>query len=203
MIGFVVEGPSDEKIIQEISRKLRINAEIRRPTRGEKIQSPKKTSSYTKDLLYKGCEKVIILKDSHSSNPIKVEEDLRNKLKEESLKDKMDKNVKICIVVHAIESWLLADEKAVGNYLNVRIEKIRNPESIYNPSEKIDKIFKKFKGYKRKYYKGGEDPREIAKRLDLENIMEKCPSFKKFVGILENNCSKCQFTKSCKYQNYI
>lgn len=170
MIGFVVEGSSDKKVIEEICKKIHVKPEIRHKRPGGGI-SPRKTESYAKDLLYKkSCKKVIILKDSHCSDPAEVERKTRDKIK-------FNENVKICIVVHAIESWLLADEEAIGDYLSSKIKEIHNPENACKPEEVLGGIFKK---NGREYLKGGEDPREIAKRLRLEKVIKKCPSFIKF-----------------------
>lgn len=140
MIGFIVEGRSDEKVVEEICKKLRVFPKIKKM--GKTI-SPRKAKAFAEFLLDMSCEKVIILKDSHCSNPTKIEENLRNRLKEESLRDKINGNVKICIVVHAIESWLLGDEEAIGDYLSAKIKEIHNPENACNPEEVLDGLFKK------------------------------------------------------------
>lgn len=128
MIGFIVEGRSDEKVVEEISKKLRVFPKIKKM--GKTI-SPRKAKAFAEFLLDLDCEKVIILKDSHCSNPTKIEENLRNRLEEENLRDKM------------------------------------------------------FKKNGMEYLKGGEDPKEIAKRLKLEKVITKCPSFIKFKQIIE------------------
>jgi hypothetical protein len=179
VIGFIVEGPSDEKVVEEICRKLQVQPKIKRM---RKAINPRKAKAFAEFLLGLDCERVIILQDSHCSSPVKVEENLRNRLIEESLKAKMNRAVKICIVVHAIESWLLADEEAIGDYLRSKVRGIYNPENECKPDVVLDEIFKR---YGRDYFKGGEAPREIAKRLSLERVTEKCPSFIKFKTFIE------------------
>ncbi|MDI6886471.1 MAG: DUF4276 family protein, partial [archaeon] len=117
----------------------------------------------------------VILKDSHCSDPQEKERNLEGRLRD--LGVSFDGNISVCIVVHAIESWLLADEDAIGDYLGTKIKEIHNPENACKPEEILDEIFKK---NGREYLKGGEDPREIAKRLRLEKVIKKCPSFIKF-----------------------
>ncbi|RZN37999.1 MAG: DUF4276 family protein [Methanophagales archaeon ANME-1-THS] len=177
MMGVIVEGTSDEKVIREITTKLGINAEIRMSRRGAKIQSPKKTKSFV-DLLH-DCDKIVILKDSHCSDPEAIESNLRKRLRELGLS--FDGNIRICIVVHAIESWLLADEEAIGDYLGSKVKEVLNPENACKPEEVLDGIFKK---NGREYLKGGEAPRELAKRLRLEKVITKCPSFIKFKAFI-------------------
>jgi hypothetical protein len=179
MIGVIVEGASDEKVIREITHKLGVTVAIRRSKRGAKIQSPTKTKTFAVELLGH-CEKVIILKDSHCSDPHEKERALEEKLKDLGLS--FDGTVRICMVVHAIESWLLADEEAIGDYLRSKVRGIYNPENECQPDEILAEIFKKTG---RDYLKGGEAPRELAKRLSLDSVIKKCPSFIKFKTFIE------------------
>ena len=174
-----MEGTSDEKVVEEICRKLQVQPKIKRM---RKAINPRKAKAFAELLLGMDCERVIILQDSHCSSPVKVEENLRNRLIEESLKAKIDREVKICIVAHAIESWLLADEEAIGDYLRSNVRGIYEPENECKPDEVLNELFKK---HGRDYFKGGEAPREIAKRLSLERVTKKCPSFIKFKTFIE------------------
>ena len=179
MIGVIVEGESDEKVIREITRKLGVPAKIRRSRRGATIQSPRKTGSYVVDLL-SDCEKVVILKDSHCSDPHAKEENLRGRLQGAGLP--VDGDLHICMVVHAIESWLLADEEAISDYLGSKVKELRDPETECKPEEVLEELFKKTG---KVYLKGGEAPRELARRLSVEKLITKCPSFKKFKALIE------------------
>ena len=179
MIGVIVEGTSDEKVIREITHKLGVPVEIRRSKRGAKIQSPTKTKTFAVELL-SHCEKVVILKDSHCADPHEKEHALEEKLKD--LGVSFDGTVRICMVVHAIESWLLADDEAIGDYLRSEVRDIYNPENECKPDKVLNEIFKR---YGLDYFKGGEAPREIAKRLSLDKVIKKCPSFIKFKTFIE------------------
>ena len=178
MIGVIVEGESDERVIREITQKLGVPAKIRRSRRGATIQSPRKTGSYVEDLL-SDCEKVVILKDSHCSDPHAKEEKLRGRLQREGLL--VEGDLHICIVVHAIESWLLADEEAIADYLSSKVREIHNPENECKPEEVLEELFKRTG---RVYLKGGEAPGELARRLKLEKVVTRCPSFKKFKTLI-------------------
>ncbi|MGC9444635.1 MAG: DUF4276 family protein [Candidatus Methanospirareceae archaeon] len=178
MIGVIVEGASDEKVIREIAHKLGVPAKIRRSRRGATIQSPRKTKSYVEDLLA-DCEKVVILKDSHCADPHEKERHLREKL--DALGLSVEGDLHICMVVHAIESWLLADEVAIGDYLNSEVREIYNPENECKPEEVLNELFKRSG---RVYLKGGEAPRQIARRLRVEKVIIKCPSFKRFKAFI-------------------
>jgi len=174
-----VEGPSDEKVVEEICRKLQILPKVKKM---RKEMNPRKVKAFVNFLLDQNCEKVIILQDSHCSDPAKIEGNLRKRLIEESLRDKIDRAVEICMVVHAIESWLLADEEAIGDYLRSKVRGIYNPENECKPDKVLNEIFKR---YGLDYFKGGEAPREIAKRLSLDKVIKKCPSFIKFKTFIE------------------
>ena len=177
MIGVIVEGGSDEKVIREIAHKLGVRVEVRRSKRGATIQSPRKTKSYVD--LFSDCEKVVILKDSHCSDPHAKEENLRGRLQREGLL--VDGDLHICMVVHAIESWLLADEEAISDYLGSKVKELRNPENECKPEEVLEERFKRTG---RVYLKGGEAPGELARRLKLEKVVTRCPSFKKFKTLI-------------------
>ena len=172
MIGFVTEGPSDKSIVQEICRQLGIRTDVRR-MRGNNFGKARALSARLFDA---GCKKVIILKDLHTSTPSEIEGKFRG--------EGFQSQVSLCIVVKAIESWLLADEKALSDYLGSEVEAISNPEDISEPDELLEDIFRREKG--RSYIKGGRDPDEIAKRLRLRIVEKKCPSFKEFKAAVRN-----------------
>jgi len=121
-------------------------------------------------LLSSGCRKTIILKDLHRSTQAQIEERFNQV--------GFGSDAKLCIIVNAIEAWLVADEKAIGDYLSSEVKAVHNPEEIPRPDEFLNNIFKKIRG--RPYLKGGKDPAEIAKRLRLNIVEQKCPSFREF-----------------------
>lgn len=172
MIGFVTEGGSDVSVVREICQKVGIKTQFRR-MRGNNLGKGKRLA----DLLSAaGCKKVIILKDLHRSTPSEID----TKFREAGLEGE----AKLCIVVKAIESWLLADEKALSDYVGSEVKRVHNPEDISKPDEFLDGIFKKEKG--RAYLKGGKDPSEIAKKLRLRVVEKRCPSFKEFRAAVQN-----------------
>ncbi len=87
----------------------------------------------------------------------------------------------ICMVVHAIESWLLADEEAISDYLGSKVKELRDPENECKPEEVLEELFKRTG---KVYLKGGDAPGEIARRLKLEKVVTKCPSFKNFKALI-------------------
>jgi len=174
VIGFVVEGPSDEKVLLELAKKINIKIETRVPRPGGGTRY-RKIKRFATDLLNrKGCKKVCFLKDSHCSSP--------EKIKDQVLKE-IGRGIKICIVVHAIESWLLADEKAIEDYLQIKIKPVPSPEHHCKPDDVLDDLFRKAG---KRYFKGGKDPAEIAKRLNLNQVQKKCTSFRNFLQVIHD-----------------
>ena len=172
MIGLIVEDSSDERAVREICKKLNIETEFRR-MRGNDLKKAKRFA----DLLFsEGCKNVIVLKDLHSFEP--------SALKTRFAQTGFEQQAKLCIVVRAIEAWLLSDEKALGDYLGSEVKRVHEPEAIEKPNQILDKLFNKKKG--RPYLKGGEDPAEIAKRLRLQVVERKCGSFKEFRETVQN-----------------
>ena len=167
-IGFVVEEPSDEKIISEIVRRLGVQPDMR-VVRGK---NDRKIRVFAEMLLEGGCEKVVVVKDGDCLELEDVEEE-RNKIRSRLGLQ----GVEVCVVVDEIEAWLLADEKAISNYVGSSLQEFGDPERIKKPSEELNRIFR---GVGRSYLKGGEDPREVAKRLDLERLAERCRCFAEF-----------------------
>lgn len=169
-IGVSVEGPSDEKVIKELANKLGVAIEVR-------------VGPYRKyaNLLLGDCPKVIILKDLNcNGDPTKLEEEIRQNIGNNA-------RLKINIVIHEIEAWLLADEEAIAYVLGVKkekVKKIQNPEEIHDPKEVLDNLFKKCKDYKYGY-----DENRHAKRI-AENVkiksLARCQSFKKFQESLQD-----------------
>lgn len=41
----------------------------------------------------------------------------------------------LCIAVHEVEAWFLADAESLGAYLGVRSIRVRDPESIEDPKQ--------------------------------------------------------------------
>lgn len=170
MIGLVTEGRSDKTATPEICKKLGISVCIRKMDKNNLA----KAKRYATLLISSGCKKVIVLKDLHGSTVSKIETDFKN--------TGFPSKVELCIAVRAIESWFLADERALGDYLGSNVKRFPNPENVSKPDEVLDGVFRKEKG--RAYYKGGQDPAEVAKRLRLDIVEKKCPSFKNFRAAL-------------------
>jgi polysaccharide pyruvyl transferase WcaK-like protein len=118
--------------------------------------------------------KFIILRDQDSADCIKV----KAKLKEIAVNANRDDAI-ICIACRELESWYLADLKAVGMAYNLpnlhekqKKAKYRFTDSMPSPSNEL----KKLTGGR---YQKQSGSRSIAEHLDLTN--QRSASFKHFV----------------------
>ena len=171
-VGLVVEDKYPEAI-EEISKKLGVKPIIRRQ-RG-KI-SVKEASAFAEELL-RSCEKVIILGDADCN-----EEGERERLQRiyGLLPEGLRERVHICIIVHELESWLLADENAISRVLGKNVKPVENPESIHDAKEYLEGLFEK--GGKKQHLLA----EEIAKHVDVEKLRRKCASFADFERKVRN-----------------
>jgi len=153
-IGFVVEGPSDKAVIDKVLEKLeKLNLPSReiKVAKGGKIKNKNKLKSHYFYLKIRGCQRVLVLIDSHC-NP----SDIRNEFEEYIA------NIggKLFVVEHAIESWLLADVNAISIVLGKEIrKKIPNINERHKPEEILNDIFKEYAG---RDYEENKDAGKIA-----------------------------------------
>jgi len=172
-VGLVVEDKYPEAI-KEISKKLGVKPIIRRQ-RGR--ISEKKASAFAEELL-RSCEKVIILGDADCN-----EEGERKRLQRiyEHLPEGLRRRVHICIIVHELESWLLADENAISRVLGKNVKPVENPERIHDAKEYLEELLEEAgKKYLTKL------KREIAKHVNVEKLKGKCASFADFERVVRN-----------------
>ncbi|MCM2493075.1 DUF4276 family protein [Burkholderia glumae] len=89
------------------------------------------------------------------------------------------------IPVHMIESWILADVKAVANVIkNWKYTKdIGNPESFRFPKKHLEDLSEIH--HKPRYNHVTMNP-AIAKHLSIDEILKKCPSFRPLHDFVKN-----------------
>lgn len=168
-VGVIVEEPSAVALVKRIAEKVKVSTQIRVARGRETLK--KKLDAYAR-LLSDECQKVIALVDSHCSDPSGVEKNFG-----------VVSNVIICVVVHAIESWLLADKEAIAKTLRVsEVKTTQSPEQLCKPEEELSILFEK---HNKRYIKS-RDAAKIAEFISPKTLAKKCPSFKKFVDSLKH-----------------
>jgi len=184
-VGLFVEGPTDKEVIQilvkKIDPKIKIIARVLPP--GD-LLNPQKIRTYIEqDLLLKHHDltKVIICKDSECTDPKEIERefsDVEKKLQEFKIKIP----VQLCIVVHALEGWLMADAESLSKFLgDARIKIPKNSESLCKPKEALRELFRKAN----RDYIAKRDCPKIAEMADIERIAKNNKSFARFRKLLK------------------
>lgn len=173
-IGVILEEPSAEPFVRRIAEWSGVHIEIR-ISRG-KGNLRNKIVSYANELS-RNCNKVLAVVDSHCSDPILVEQDFLEASASSTI------NIHICVVVHALESWLLADSQALARKLRTRrLRTPANPETLCKPEEELDRLFQLHD----KQYIKNRDVEKIIELARLSVIAHKCASFERFIGSLRD-----------------
>ena len=173
-IGVILEEPSAENLVKIIADRLSIRIRTR-VSRGK--GNLRNKIVFHANELSRYCNKVLALVDSHCSNPLVVGQDFRNASASSTI------NIQICVVVHAIESWLLADSQALARKLRTRRLRTRgNPETFCKPEEELGRLFQ----LHGKQYLKNRDAERIIELARLRTIARKCPSFANFINFLRD-----------------
>lgn len=172
VVGVIVEGESDEKVLKEIFSKYGLNAEFRQ-ARGF---NARKFNSLGRRLKESGCGKVIILRDTECKKKEDRREELREKINE------LERGIEVCFAQCALEAWLLADEKAIEVVEGKEVKEIPEPESLKDPKEVMKDIFRKARGFKLGYNAPRHAPK-IAHEMDVGKLEQKCDSFREMINI--------------------
>jgi len=166
-IGLLVEGPIDKIVFEELQRKLNVSLKVRVIDNKDKIFNTKKVVPHIESLLLdEKCSKVIILVDRDDDTIDELTKRFDN------IRTVIDKtqlnNVFFNIVNKKIESWLLTAIYGCS----------KNPELEENPEERLSQCLK------RRFKKGLRTAKMLAKKLSINDLKEKCPSFQQFLNSL-------------------
>jgi len=172
--GLVVEGDYDVKVIQTLVEKIMQVQNITFISRpcGGRGSLTKKYPGYLTEFKYKNVNKALIIQDCNGNCIRKVVDKLVAKLKDRHF----NFPVKFHIVKREIETWLLADEKAIAKLTTKNISRIaENLEDIVDPKAKLRSILSKAGvAYT------AEKASKIASEADLNIIAYRCPGFRRF-----------------------
>jgi hypothetical protein len=182
-IGLFVEGKSDKEAISALVRKLLdIPSKIITRTihRGEMFK-PEKVKPYAEALLkqHQDVEKVIVCVDSECTDP---EEIWKEVSKAERKLNEVGLPVRYALVIHALEGWLAADSKALGQVLGRQVHIEGNLEEVCKPAELLRGIFAQ---HGKSFQKTRHDP-QIARHADPEEIARHSPSFRRFCQLVKD-----------------
>ncbi len=177
MIGFVVEDNALRHIVLAVSQKLRIQAPPN-PVRIMWGDDLRKGKSFAQEFFQrKGCRKVIVLKDRQGP-PFRIEERFQQ--------EGFPRESSLVVAEQEAESWFLADEEALSDYLGGRVNRIPNPESLAHPKETLKELFRRHRRRSLPYHEGGSDPQELASRINPEVVAQRCPSFQRLLDAIRS-----------------
>ncbi len=172
-VGIIVEGPSDKLVVHALLRSMQVEPIVRVAGGAKILTAPR---WMVPRMFAEGAAKVIALKDSHCHTDVDA-------YRSQVLKQigRID-GLMVCVVVHAIESWLLGDMDAVGAYLGSSLKVIHNPEKYCKPDEELNHFFRS-RG--RSYVKRLDAP-AIATRIHSDLVNQRCPSFGAFIDSIRS-----------------
>jgi hypothetical protein len=178
--GIVVEGPYDVAIFPELIRRVlsRDVPIISRPCFGK--------DNLKKDLLThlrnlqdemhgRGVEKALVIRDSDGKERKNIEAELARIIKRRAWT--FAHGVHVCVIRREVETWLLADAAAVS-----ALAEARGGRPVPEVQGMLEDIFEPKQRFKRLLSDASLDYTElvcteIARRLRLETLRYRCPSF--------------------------
>lgn len=187
-IGFLVEGPTERKVIPILVRKIIANQK-RKPQfipprvvpQGDLMNARKIQAYIEKDLYHDhpDLSKVIICRDSECTDPKLIKRDFQS-VQQELKRLGVKIPVAYCVVVHALEGWLMADTQAISQFVGRANLKIPKPESICKPKDELKRIF----GRINHSYNPSRDNSRIAELVDVNRIADNNKSFAHFCRLV-------------------
>lgn len=180
VFGLIVEGDYDERFFSELIPRLLpdVHVEIALVIRaGGTGPLTAKLRGYVNRMRFansgRAVDGVIVVRDSNGKDPTQIEQILSAQLADTHYRFPRG------IVVHAVrrqmETWLLADEAAIGRVVGSP-SRTRDPlEEIHDPKAKIRELLSRAdRPYTADVCAG------IARTLDLEILRTRCPNFRAF-----------------------
>ncbi|MEW8515419.1 MAG: DUF4276 family protein [Candidatus Thiodiazotropha sp.] len=179
-IGIIAEDISDFTSLTKLIPKIKSGKYVFRKALGKgcgRLRS--KSHRFGTVLLDQGCTELIVIRDSDGEDANKLKQEIRTALHP----NPFEKHV-IVIAVQELESWLLADIKAVHQVFS-RTKRapreIPSPEVIDNPKEYLSAFVKA--NYGKKYLNSIHNSK-IADGMSINKITRKCPSFMDLVNFV-------------------
>lgn len=184
IVLFTEDGPTGaaisilaEKVLSSAHKKAGLKR--RQIKRGDIFKNPRKIAALVSLNRKQGNAKIIVCVDSECTDPAETERNLtrcRNHLKKARLA------ADIIVVVHALETWLAADQNALRSAFNITdgIKIPGNLETICRPADMLKKLIRKHGGE----FVKSKDDLKIANHANPEEIAKRCASFVKFQKIL-------------------
>jgi Domain of unknown function (DUF4276) len=199
-IGMLFEcGPdgADIKVCKHLAKMIQSDITIDAITLDNKPNLIQKCGDVT-SLLLQDCERVLIIWDL--CPPWDEEKACRHKDREAILQSlsKADLTAQQLLRVHLVcieqelEAWLLADMRAINNFISnpnrpqPNIPVIRRPEQIPNPKKRLNQIIQE---HTRKPYVDREHAEKIIRGLPDLKRLKRCSTFQRFAQKIKGEIS--------------
>lgn len=186
MFAIMAEDDSDAECLAAIVRKHYNNQSLSIRRKGYDGAGALCSKGKRDILAWKrsGIRKFIVCHDADSHEHMLVEDKILREIVRPA-----NAVADCCIVVpvEEIEAWMIADEAAINAVIpSFKLKVHSNPETIKDPKEWLIKASEAANG-KPLYSPKTFNP-AVAKRLRLDVVKKKCPSFRRFIECLQ----KCE-----------
>jgi hypothetical protein len=190
VIGLIVEGHYDEAVLETLARRVAQSpVTLYVSACGGKARLKQKFPGYLRYFehvhLGNPVDKALVVCDADQKPPAELRASLSQETRNRASwpADKLH----ICIVRQEIETWLLSDENAVNSVASergghARIARVQeDPENIGDPKARL-RTLPSAAGL----VATPAVYQQIASRLDLETLRQRCPSFQEFEQAVRN-----------------
>jgi hypothetical protein len=174
-LGIIAEGlpNSDVIIISELVKKILLTNPLFILRAGRsKPNVINKYRGWLEDFRNRNIDKALIMIDQDMSCVRALVEKLKEKISDREYRF----SIKYHIIEREIETWLLADERAISNIAGRNVHRINETlEDILQPKEKLIEILSRAR-----VNCTAETKRRIAAESDIKRIAYRCPGFRRF-----------------------
>jgi hypothetical protein len=199
-LGMIFEcGPqgADLQVCEYLAQHLRPDVAVRSKTLDNKPNLLRDAGKVAAQLLRDGCVCVLVIWDLRPAWPDKKDKPCRHAERQTVLTRLADAGlaahapVYLVCIEQELESWLLADEKAVAAYLSTAahaypVSKVKTPDAVPQPKAVMINHFKKARGWR---YDDKVNAVQVLKAGDIDLArMRRSPSFARF----ENKLLGCR-----------
>ncbi len=168
-VGLVVPGESDKSVLEILLAASGASVARYAVAKGDDRVSAE-AEKYVRQLSRQRCRRAVVLRDCECTDPEQVAAPLRAK--------SYAIPTAVCVAKHALEGWLLADEEAVAQAVGAVVNVPPSPEAECRPKDVLRDLFRRH--LKRSYVETVDGPR-IARRVDVSQLTNRCPSFRYLV----------------------
>lgn len=181
-IGIIAEDDSDFE-----SSKILIKKIIKKNISFKKIVTngcgslQRKLFSHAVTLKNRGCDLLIVFHDLDKNRLVELKYNLEKKLNGNPFNSYF-----VCIPVEEIEAWFLSDPESIKKTFRLnKLPKIKGtPEGVSSPKEKLGEYVRIYSNNQALYLNTKHNSK-LADNSLIDNIKQKCKSFKELVDFLQ------------------